>query len=257
MKQETIWGRPVRYKYPLFFFTDHYVPDSKYCLVNIKNYSPSKLARKRVIMIDPAVMELRKKREYSQIEKLHRKAENLESNEYISIDYPCDMNPLYSRYFIDKSIENNRLYEDNPRYICTIQSNFLDFDSFKKEFLTIKDIWENNDEKIIGIGNMCRIMNPNRFTSNVFGYLYKHIQKNKRIHIYGPAMKVICHYLPRLLKKFRISMDSTKWTRAINDVVKDRYGYNCYIWSPPDQVMAFFNAYVTTIKKHTHARIIY
>ncbi|NMC60186.1 MAG: hypothetical protein GYA51_12520 [Candidatus Methanofastidiosa archaeon] len=75
------------------FFTDISTQISNFCLLNIKQYNNQKKYRKTLIFIDPSVYELKDSAEYSKIELLHELASGrLLENEYISIDYPCDMN---------------------------------------------------------------------------------------------------------------------------------------------------------------------
>lgn len=139
------------------FFTDITTNASNYCLLNIKQLKNPKLLNKKEFYIDPSVYELKNNTEYSCINLLHKIAN--QNQYYISIDYPCDMNIQYSELFIEKSIQNNLKYKNNSKYICTIQFKFNDFSDFLKQFNYLE---ENIDfsNKIIGIGNLCRILYP-------------------------------------------------------------------------------------------------
>ena len=115
---------------------------------------------KKIIYIDPSVHELKNSAEYSKISLLHELANGkLRENEWISIDYPCDMNEAYTDLFIEKSIKNNIKYRDNTHYICTIQFRFMDIKDFVRQFEYLEEQIDFT-KKIIGIGNLCRIMNP-------------------------------------------------------------------------------------------------
>lgn len=110
--------------FSLIFMTDITTDASNYCLLSIKKYNDKRKEKKKLFFIDPGVYELVKTNEYSHITELHELVPNLKENEYISIDYPCDMNPKYTKEFIEKSYQNNVRYASNLHYICTIQMHF-------------------------------------------------------------------------------------------------------------------------------------
>lgn len=204
------------------FFTDITTNASINCLLNIKRYNDKRKLNKSLIFVDPGVYELVKTNEYSEIDKLHHLASgNLNENEYISIDYPCDMNMQYESLFIQKSIDNNIKYADNLQYICTIQFKFQDYNDFEKRFYELEYIW-SQPKKILGIGNLCRIKYPNEFTDKVFRLLLKNQHKFSWIHIYGMTLRLMRKYLPKFNCMF--STDSTKWTRAVSNKLKLRTG---------------------------------
>jgi len=213
----------------MIFFTDINTDISKYCLLNIKSYKNKKKLNKKICYIDPSVMELRNSSEFSNIEFMRDliEKEQLLENEYISIDYPCDMNKDLTKLFIRKSRENNFRYASNLKYICTIQFQFNNFKSFKNQTEKLRSVWELPG-KIIGIGNMCRIMTPTSFTNNVFRYIRNNM-KGHQIHFYGLALRVIksSHFKSLLNFGFNISVDSTKWTRAVTREFKKDHGVAC------------------------------
>jgi hypothetical protein len=89
----------------MLFFTDFQTTESQFCLLNIKHYAKRHTKPKTTYFIDPGVYELKKAREYKHIDLLHSIARSeMPKNEYISIDYPCDMNLTYTDEFIQKSI---------------------------------------------------------------------------------------------------------------------------------------------------------
>jgi hypothetical protein len=204
------------------FFTDISTNISRFCLLNIKRYNSPKKLSKKIIYIDPGVYELKESAEYSKISLLHELASGrLLENEYISIDYPSDMNEAYTETFIEKSIKNNLRYRDNPKYICTIQFKFEDIKDFVRQFEYLEEQIDFK-QKIIGIGNLCRILHPNTFTDEVFEFLLH--RKKYTYHFYGLSLKLIKKYLIHFPG---CSVDSTKWTRAVSNELKSKYGLNC------------------------------
>lgn len=207
------------------------------------------MASKQLILIDPGVHELLTKTEYSNIEKLHQLAQGqLQHNEYLSIDYPCDMNLEMSEEFIERSIHNNFTYKDNDRYICTVQSNFEDIIDFRKQFDLLEPIFKTNPQKVIGIGNMCKIHRPNSFTDAVIDYIARHVQNGRWIHFYGLGKYLIERYAPLLDGRFRLSTDSNKWTLYTGDKeLVEKYHYACAESEYRNDAL-FFRAYIRDIQ---------
>ena len=236
-------------KYPLRFFTNITTNISNYCLLNIKSYKNKKKFNKKIIYIDPSVMELRNSDEFSNINFMHQLIEKdqLLKNEWISIDYPCDMNEEFTDLFIQKSMDNNFKYASNLKYICALQFKFKDFKSFVKEAEKLRMVWELPD-KIIGIGNMCRLMYRSNFTDNVFKYIRNNMAGHK-IHFYGLSLRVLkssC-FKDLLFNNFQISVDSTKWTRPVNKELKNKYKKGYCISSNRDE---FFLEYMKNLEKN-------
>lgn len=203
----------------MIFFTDITTNASHFCLCNIKRVHDPRLSQKRTVFIDPSVYELKHAVEYSHIEELHEIART--GTQYVSIDYPCDMNPLHSDEFIEKSIRNNLQYKDNPFYICTVQSKLHSYDDFKRQFEYLHEqIYFPS--KIIGIGNLCRIMRPTAFTDYVFALLRKY--KEYQYHFYGLSLALIKRYCGAFPN---CSVDSTKWTFPVSRTLKENYGHYC------------------------------
>lgn len=218
----------------MIFFTDVQTTSSNYCLLNIKKYHLISQLNKKIYFIDPSVLELKKSTEFSKIELLHKIAsQKPKSNEYITIDYPCDMNIKYTDLFIKKSINNNLKYKNNSHYICTIQFKFMNSNDFIYQFDYLKDKINFND-KIIGIGNTCRILRINKntipFLSIIKEKLINEIKEINWIHFFGLSYQVIDYLIRDLHKsnnKCIISIDSTKWTKAIDSHLKWMYGFQC------------------------------
>ena len=210
------------------FFTDKTV-ENDYLLIKIKDFikmrenNPTKLKQYKEILIDPGVYDLKKSDKFSwegQI-NIDKFINILNNNQYISIDYPCDMNLKYQQLFIQKTYENIEKYRNNKHYIITVQSKFYDFDSFKENF--DKCIKINSKSNFLAIGNICRINQLNYFIIRVIIYCLKNIG-NKRLHFYGLNFRAI-KFLYRQAKYYRIpynqiSFDSTKWTRAVDNNLK-------------------------------------
>lgn len=227
----------------MIFFTDIQTHCSRFCLLNIKKYESEQKQSKLVCFIDPSVYELKENMEYSNIEKLHWLANgNLKENEFISIDYPCDMNLEYSELFVEKSIKNNLKYADNEQYICTIQSKFQDFKDFVYQFEYLEDQIDFS-RKIIGIGNLCRILHPNQFSDEVFKYLNS---KPYIFHFYGLGMRLIKKYSWFFTGLRFSSIDSTKWTKSRNKEVITKYGQIICTSSNRDD---YFLTYMREIRK--------
>lgn len=239
----------------MIFFTDITTKASNYCMLNIKDYNSKSTKNKKLTFVDPSVYELKDNIEFSKIDLLHDLAsgrKELRKNEYISIDYPCDMNIPNSALFVQKSIDNNIKYKDNPKYICAIQSNYGDFKDFKKRFDELKPVFYNKN-KIVGIGNLCRIMHSNEFTDKVFGYLLRHRSGIKWLHFYGLSMRLIKKYIPKLEGySMKISVDSTKWTRACSLKLKTEHGLSC---SGKNRDL-YFLEYIKSMKKKVK-KVIY
>lgn len=226
------------------FFTDITTNASQYCLLNIKKYNDKRKEYKQQIFIDPGVYELIKSMEYSKVHELHALIPHIKKNEFISIDYPCDMNPEYTNHFILKSKFNNKQYAHNPQYICTIQSAFGSQESFIKETEELRFIWERED-KIVGIGNMCPIMYPNKFTDAVYDYIRRNMV-GKWVHVYGMPLRQIKKYGKRLEDAGVIlSADSTKWTRRVHN----RPPLDKRVTCTKQSRDLFFLEYVNEIKK--------
>lgn len=226
----------------LVFFTDAQTECSKYCLTNIKYYNRQKLSKKKIIFIDPAVYQLKKSNEYLKIKELHKKVKNLYTNEFISIDYPSDMNSELENLFILKTNYNNFKYASNNQYICTIQSKFKNIASFKENFELLKPLFRN---KIVGIGNLCRIIYPKGYSEKLVKYLIKNKSYLKYLHLYGVSLRFIRKHIKVLTDNFCVSVDSTKWTRACNTSLKKKYGLNCN----SNTRNIFFKEYMKTIEE--------
>lgn len=184
-----------------------------------------------MVFVDPGVYELKKVDEYPMVDFLHKitSERSLAENEWISIDYPADMKIKKTKEFIEKSIQNNYLYKDYNKYICTIQYGFKSVESFIKRADELRDIW-SKENKIVGIGNMCRILTTSKnhryFLENVFEYI-KTEMAGKRVHFYGLAKQLIVKYMPMLeKKKIEVSVDSTKWTKCDSEYKKN-HSLNC------------------------------
>jgi len=237
----------------MIFFTDITTSHSNYCLLHISHYNDSRKFQKKLIFVDPGVYQLKKSNEYIHIQDLHYLTNQLLPNEYISIDYPCDMNLQFKKEFLAKSIANNQFYKDNLRYICTIQFNFMNYQSFLENLNHLEQIWHNHPGKILGIGNLCRVLQPNVFTDYAMALIRNRLLTRKIywLHFYGLSLKCMRKYIPYLEKTNTntiISCDSTKWTKAVTTELKQKYGLNC---RKKDRD-TFFDAYIKEIQEFTN-----
>lgn len=233
----------------MIFFTSNIVKSSNY---SIDGIDKRRKYDKLVYFIEPCVRQLLHAREYTHINKLHSKVKYLNENEYITIDYPCDMNVMYSDEFIQKSIDNNYKYADIDNYICVVQSKFQDYFDFMRQFKNLEKIWIENKNKIIGIGNLCRIKHPNTFTDLVFSYLKRaNSLKGRRVHIYGLSIKLIKKYANYIEDAgIKMSTDSNKWLYRVhtNYPLTDPYCCNNHD--------VYFLEYIKEIKKYVN-NVIY
>lgn len=211
------------------FFTDRTVKND-YFLIHLKKYI--KLRKKnnfkqwKEVYIDPGVIGL-KKHPTLPIEKevhIHEFLDSLPSNHFLSMDFPSDMNMNYKNLLLEKSWQYAQAYCYHPQFIVTLQFIHNNYWSFREWFdkynnLTIKS-------NILGIGNLCRQLQCNDFMKHVIPHIMKY-SKYKKIHIYGLSLKNIPITNKWALKYgIELSMDSTKWTRACNKDLKDRFGVN-------------------------------
>jgi len=236
----------------VIFFTDITTEASNYCLLHVKKYHDKRKPLKTLVFVDPGVHALMKHPEYPEIELLHQLASGevpMQPNEWVSIDYPGDMFPEKMAEFIDRTYQNNMNYAENPKYICTVQfhlsncatpnklwagvahGDMADFASFKFNLDRVLPIFKQTPSKILGIGNICRIMHPNKLLDKMFGYIckvHRTQQKFSWVHMYGLTLRNIRKYVPMLeYAGIRVSVDSTKWTRACNNELKRNFGLNC------------------------------
>lgn len=247
-----------------YFFTDIQTNISQYNLLNIKYYNKIDNFHKKIYFIDPSVLELKNNWEYSHIKELHKIASNRPKlNEFISIDYPPDMNLELSQLFIKKSILNNIKYKKNSHYICTIQYNFKDFSSFVYNYEYLNDKIDFS-QKIIGFGNLCRILRLKgknnqdnyKYYKQIKEYLIPKLKNLKWIHFYGlsyQAIGFLINELQKANKQCIISIDSTKWTKAIDITLKWKLGFQCNKQNRD----IYFLYYINKIKSKFKVPVIY
>ena len=228
------------------FFTDKSVKND-YLLIKITDYIKMKdFSNWKEVFIDPCVYELTKSDKFSWENNININEflNLLPAEHFFSFDYPCDMNLKYTNLFLRKSWLNAEKYHGHSQYITTVQSPFGDYWSFvawfdKYNALEIKS-------GILGLGNMCRFRTLNDYLKHSLDYAFSHCN-HPRIHIYGLCLKAI-PYAYRLSKRYNIesSIDSTKWTRACNKRLKEKYeGRIC---CRKDNRQEFFDEYKKKIE---------
>jgi len=234
----------------MIYMTDLQTTASNYCLLKIREYHKPR-SQKKLFFIDPGVYHLKTQNEYPLINELHNLANgNLQSNEYLSIDYPADMLEMrpnisseekrsLAKEFVEKSIVNNWRYKDNLHYLCTIQSYWMVQRDFEERIKELEPIYAYK-KKIVALGNICRIMNPCKYLDFVFDYLLRNKEKFYWIHVYGMSKAAIKHYMIKLqlyAPEIILSADSTKWTRCPNKQIHAKYVKN------PNQQQLFPTTY--------------
>lgn len=213
--------------------------------IKIRNKNSRFFSRYKEIFIDPGVYELKCSDSYSWEKKINvlEFLNSLPESHYFAADYPCDMNLMYTNRFLDKSWSNACKYCWHPQYIVTVQSQFNDYWWFKQWFDKYNKL--NITSGIMGLGNLCTIHHLTEFIKHSLDYAFSHC-KHPRIHIYGLGKRII-PYAYKLSKRFKIklSIDSTKWTRAVNKELKQRYGISCN----KENIGTYFKTYIHEIKK--------
>ena len=253
---EVYKNKTVKYNINYFFeemkfFTDKTV-ENEYLLIKIKDYVRLRekgynFSKKKEVLIDPGVYELKKSNEYSWEDSINISEflDSLPENHYFSWDYPCDMNPQYQDLFLEKTWENTQKYYYHPNYIITVQSKFNNYWNFVEWFDKYNAL--NIKSGIMGLGNMCRFRTLNQYFKHSLDYAFSHCN-HQRIHIYGLCLKAI-PYAYNLANKFNIelSVDSTKWTRSVSSNLRKKY--NNLAGCRKNNRQDYFNEYLKEIKK--------
>jgi len=231
------------------FFTDKTVKND-YLLIKITDYLRLRNKHKdfskwKEVIIDSGVYELKKSYEYSWINDINIQdfLNSLFNNHYFSLDYPSDMNLNYQKLFIKKSWNNALKYYNHSQYITTVQYKHNDFWNFVEWFDKYNEL--SIKSGILGLGNMCRIKYFTEFLENSLDYAFSNCN-HSRIHIYGLCLKGI-PFAVKLANRYNIelSIDSTKWTKACSENLKNKYSLNCNKQNRQE----FFNTYLELIKK--------
>lgn len=206
------------------FFTDRSVQND-YLLIKVKDYLKMRsFARWKIIFIDPGVYELRGSIEYAFIPKMevNKFIKNLPQNHYFSLDYPSDMNLDYQDLFMKKSWLNAQKYSKYESYIVTVQSKFQNLQSYKGWFKRYNAL--DIKSGILAIGNLCRIPRLSKLLKETIRYSFENCD-HKWIHIYGLCLQGIVYALKQAeIYDINFSVDSTKWTRACTQELKDKFG---------------------------------
>jgi len=239
------------------FFTDRTVVND-YLLIKIVDYWKLKykneetFERWKEVFIEPGVYDLTKDCEYSWVTKMSYNfmgqwIKNLPANHYFSWDYPCDMNPQFTDYFLRKSWENALEYSKYPQYIVTVQSKFHDYMSFVEWF----DKYNALDIKsgILGLGNICRLFYRDQYIKNTLLYAFKKC-RHQKIHIYGLTLRLIS-YANSLAKKYGIelSIDSTKWIHACNNELSAEFVEDLKVGDLPESFLNYIKNLINKWKE--------
>jgi len=154
------------------------------------------------------------------------------------------MNMQYAELFLEKSWNNAVKYCSHPQYIVVVQSILNNYLSFIEWFNKYNKLEITSG--IMGLGNICRIMFCTEYVKHTLPYAFKHCSI-KRIHIYGLAMRNI-PFAYKLAEKYgiNISIDSTKWTSAVNNHCRELANGKGYCTKGNRQ--QFFNEYMRVIQ---------
>jgi hypothetical protein len=199
------------------------------------------------VFIDPGVWDLVKSDQF----KWHGKIDipefldSLPDNHYFSWDYPGDMNLKYQDKFLIWTYSNAINYHLHSQYIVTVQSKFKNYFNFMYWFDKYNDL--DIKSGIMGLGNMCRFAHLNDYLKHALDYAFSNCN-HKRIHIYGLCLRAI-PYAYKLSKKnkIKLSIDSTKWTRACSNALKTKY--NGKVCCNSENRQEFLNEYKKRIEE--------
>lgn len=171
--------------------------------------------------------------------------DSLPSNHYFSFDYPGDMNMPLQDYFLDRTWSNAKRYCKHPQYIVTVQYKHNNYWNFMEWFDKFNNLEISSE--ILGLGNLCRFRTLNQYLKHALDYAFKHT-RHQRMHIYGLCMLAI-PYANKRARQFNIdlSVDSTKWTRCINDVCRE--SNSGYASCRKINRQLFFDEYLKEIRK--------
>jgi len=152
------------------------------------------------------------------------------------------MNIEFTDIFLRNSWSNAKLFCYHSQYIITVQYEFNNYFKFVYWFSKYNNLKIRSG--IMGLGNMCRFPRLNNYIKHSLDYAFLGCTVG-RIHIYGLCLDAIL-YANKLAKRFKIelSIDSTKWTFACNNELKEKYGY----YSKGFNRQEFFDIYIQEIK---------
>lgn len=198
------------------------------------------------ILVDPGVFDLKKDYKFKWEGNINIRdfLDSLPDNHFFSCDLPSDMNLKYKKYFLEKSWQYSKAYCYHPQFIVTVQFYHNDYWSFKENFDKYNNL--NIKSGFLGIGNYCKQHFYNDFTKHSLPYIFKN-SKWPRLHIYGLSMRLI-PIAYKFAKKCNIelSIDSTKWTRPINEYIRTLWSGQ---WFTHKYRQEFFDEYLKEIEK--------
>ncbi len=231
------------------FFTDKTVKN-EFLLIKIKDYfrlqkNGNKFSQWKEVFVDPGVYDLKNDYKFLWEGKINIKnfLNSLPKNHYFSCDLPSDMNLKYKKYFLEKSWQYAQAYSYHSQFIVTVQFYHKDHESFIENFDKYNSLKIKSG--ILGIGNYCKHFYYNEFVNHTLHYIFKN-SKHPKIHIYGLALRLI-PIASNLARKYNIklSIDSTKWTRAVTNEFKKNNGVSCR----GHNRQLYFNTYLDEIQK--------
>jgi len=186
------------------FYTSNPMGPWDYHLVSLKQWREGYKFMYKKLIVDPGVYSIRGKSEYPHIGAYP--LQDLPPNVYWTIpDYPHDMKPkLSADECIQKTLENIDRWKHLSNTIVSVQSEFLNFDSFQINWLKFYPLGER-----LAIGNLCKATKSS-FITKVLKFAFTHNPEKKWIHIFGLRRRGIEWILNQHLD-FLVSCDSQKW----------------------------------------------
>ncbi|NHI92125.1 MAG: hypothetical protein EAX96_06445 [Candidatus Lokiarchaeota archaeon] len=200
-----------QWKYPLVTYKD-------YLKLRKRNYTITINGKKvpmeyDVMIIDPGVNGLKNRKDYPFKDQYPPK--KLRANQFfVPLDYPYDVGPdLTQEECIKKTWENIKKWHKHPKAICSVQYEFENLDSLKKNYLKLYPLVDK-----IGIGNLCKSKKWKNFLIPAVKFIFTHNPNKKWIHFFGlriEACKFIADLNPQQF--FPVSVDSLKFDYGMHN----------------------------------------
>jgi hypothetical protein len=176
-------------------------------------------------LVDPAVKVLRDRTEYPDIDQYPPQFKALE-NWHFALDYPDDINPACQEELLAKTKLRIQQFRGHPHFIPVMQYHLLDWDGVLEAFE------ECENPRILGVGNLCRIHMDYKgwqhidFAHRVISYVVTR-SVAAQIHFYGLALRLIKYLCQTTRDTSRFSVDSTKWTRVVDNQLRAELVARC------------------------------
>ena len=231
---KTLLGESTVDKPKLWFYTNMIMvpPYSNYTMFIWKSRNPKWIDQLVDYFIDPGIKDLVNYGDYKYREKITEYIDknDIPSNCHITMDYPIFLaaNEEAKVRYRDISRYNNQKWGSNSHYVCVIQPLKYEADAWIKEYEYLAPVFEDKKEKVLGIGGLVPISEPNSFTHEIFSYITSRADHLSRIHFYGMGQALCERHLPKLIKKgVKCSVDHVKWIYNYDESFR-KWGYVKY-----------------------------